>query len=40
MVSGMGHCRDVWDRMERILKSEHGIVWYPPNRMNTDLIYD
>jgi hypothetical protein len=40
MVSGMGRCHDVWGRMERILKSEHGIVWYPPSRMNTNLIYD
>lgn len=40
MVAGMGRCHDVWGRMERILKSEHGIVWYPPSRMNTDLIYD
>ncbi|MCX6966119.1 MAG: hypothetical protein NTW41_12340 [Verrucomicrobia bacterium] len=40
MVAGMGRCHDVWSRMEHILKSEHGIVWYPPNQMNTDLIYD
>ena len=40
MVTGMGRCHDVWGRMQRILKSEHGIVWYPPSRMNTDVIYD
>ena len=40
MVSGMVRCHDVWGQMERILKNEHGIVWYPPSRMNTDLIYD
>jgi hypothetical protein len=40
MVLGMGRCHDVWGRMQRILKTEHGIVWYPPSRMNTDLIYD
>lgn len=40
MVPGMGRCHDVWARMGRILKNEHGIIWYPPSRMNTDLIYD
>jgi hypothetical protein len=40
MATGMGRCHDVWSRMEHILKSEHGIVWYPPSQMNTDLIYD
>lgn len=40
MIAGMGPCHDVWGQMERILKSEHGIVWFPPSRMNTDLIYD
>ena len=40
MVAGLSRCRDVWGRMQRILESEHGIVWYPPSRMNTDLIYD
>jgi hypothetical protein len=40
MVLGMGRCHDVWARMEQILKNEHGITWYPPSRMNTDLIYD
>lgn len=39
-IQGMGRCHDVWARMEQILASEHGIVWYPPCRMNTDLIYD
>jgi hypothetical protein len=39
-IQGMGRCHEVWGRMQRILKSEHGIVWYPPSRMNTDLIYD
>jgi len=23
-----------------IRDNEHGIVWYPPSRLNTDLIYD
>jgi hypothetical protein len=36
----MGRCHDVWGRMRDILKNEHGIVWYPPNRINTDLLYD
>lgn len=39
-VRGLGRCQDVWARMEQILKNEHGIVWYPPSRMNTDSIYD
>jgi hypothetical protein len=39
-VRGDGCCHDVWARMEQILKNEHGITWYPPSRMNTDLIYD
>jgi hypothetical protein len=26
--------------MRDILKNEHGIVWYPPSRINTDLLYD
>lgn len=39
-ISGMGRCHDVWGRMERILKTEHGLVWFPPSRMNTDIIFD
>lgn len=39
-IAGMGRCHDVWGRMEDILRTEHGIVWYPPSRMNTDVIYD
>ena len=39
-VRGQGRCHDVWARMEQILKNEHGITWFPPSRMNTDLIYD
>jgi hypothetical protein len=39
-IQGMGRCHDVWGRMRDILKNEHGIVWYPPSRMNTGLIYD
>jgi hypothetical protein len=35
---GMGRCHDIWGRMARILKTEHGLVWYPPSRMNNDLI--
>jgi hypothetical protein len=26
--------------MRDILKNEHGIIWYPPSRMNTHLLYD
>ena len=36
----MGRCNDFWGRMRDILKNEHGIIWYPPSRMNTDLLYD
>ena len=39
-VRGDGRCHDVWARMEQILKNEHGITWFPPSSMNTDLIYD
>jgi hypothetical protein len=39
-IQGMGSCHDVWSRMQQILKSEHGIIWYPPSRMNPDLLYD
>ena len=39
-IQGMGLCHDVWGRMRDILKNEHGIVWYPPSRINTDLLYD
>jgi hypothetical protein len=39
-IQGMGRCHDVWGRMRDILKNEHGIVWYPPSRINTDLLYD
>jgi hypothetical protein len=39
-IQGMGRCHDLWDRMRDILKNEHGIVWYPPSRMNAHLLYD
>jgi hypothetical protein len=39
-IRGMGRCHDVWGRMQDILKNEHGLVWYPPSRMNTDIIFD
>jgi len=39
-IQGMGRCHDVWGRMREILKNEHGITWYPPSRMNTDIFFD
>lgn len=39
-IVGMGRCHDVWGRMRRILKTEHGIVWYPPSQMNTHILFD
>ena len=39
-IHGMGRCHDVWGRMRRILKTEHGIVWYPPSDMNTHILFD
>jgi hypothetical protein len=39
-IQGMGRCHDVWGRMRRILKTEHGIVWYPPSDMNTCILFD
>jgi len=39
-IQGMGRCHDVWGRMRDILKNEHGIIWYPPSRMNAHLLYD
>jgi hypothetical protein len=32
-IVGMG-------RMRQILKTEHGIVWYPPIDMNTGILFD
>ena len=40
LIQGMGRCHDVWGRMRDNLKNEHGIVWYPPSRMNAHLFYD
>jgi hypothetical protein len=37
---GMGRCHDVWGRMRQILKTEHGVVWYPPSQMNTHILFD
>jgi len=39
-IQGMGRCHDVWGRMRQILKTEHGIVWYPPSDMNTGILFD
>ena len=39
-IQGMGRCHDVWGHMRRILKSEHGIVWYSPSQMNTHILFD
>jgi hypothetical protein len=39
-IVGMGRCHDVWGRMRQILKTEHGIVWYPPSDMNTGILFD
>jgi hypothetical protein len=36
----LGTCHLIWRRQEEILKEEHGIVWYPPSRMNPHIIYD
>jgi len=36
----MGTCHRIWHRQQEILKEEHGIVWYPPSRMNPRMIYD
>ena len=40
LIVGMGRCHDVWGRMRQILKTEHGIVWYPPSDMNTGILFD
>ena len=39
-IVGMGRCHDVWGHMRRILKTEHGILWYPPSDMNTGILFD
>jgi hypothetical protein len=39
-IQGMGRCHDVWGRMRQILKTEHGIVWYPPSQLNTGILFD
>jgi hypothetical protein len=39
-IQGMGRCHDVWGHMRRILKTEHGIVWYSPSQMNTHILFD
>jgi hypothetical protein len=39
-IVGMGRCHDVWGRMCRILKTEHGIVWYPPSQINPHILFD
>ena len=39
-IVGMGRCHDVWGRMRRILKTEHGIVWYPPSKINPHILFD
>ena len=39
-IVGMGRCHDVWGCMREILKTEHGIVWYPPSEMNTGILFD
>ena len=39
-IVGMGRCHDVWGRMRQILKTEHGIVWYPPSDMTTGILFD
>jgi len=36
----LGTCHLIWRRQQEILKKEHGIVWYPPSRMNPHIIYD
>jgi len=36
----MGTCHRIWARQQKILKEEHGIVWYPPSRMNPHMFYD
>jgi hypothetical protein len=38
-IQGMG-CHNIRGRRQRLLKSEHDIVWYPPSHMNTNLISD
>jgi len=39
-IQGMGRCHDVWGRMEQILKTEYGLVWYSPVQMNPDVLFD
>jgi hypothetical protein len=39
-IAGMGRCHDVWGHMHRILKTDHGIVWYSPSQMNTHILFD
>lgn len=39
-IQGMGRCHDVRGRMREILKTKHGIAWYPPSDMNTAILFD
>jgi len=35
-----GICHLIWTEQARILKDEHGIVWYSPREMNPGTCYD
>ena len=36
----MGRCHVVWKKMKEILQTEHGIEWYSPAEMNSEVLFD
>jgi hypothetical protein len=36
----MGSCHGIWREQARILKEEHGIDWFSPQKMNPSVCFD
>ena len=40
LIIGRGKCHAVWKEQARILKVNHGLIWFSPQEMNPLIIYD
>ena len=36
----LGSCHRLWDIQKTILKKKYGIIWYSPDELNPETIYD
>lgn len=39
-LNRIGSCHIIWSKTKRVLREEHGIIWFDPSDMNPRTLYD